>query len=79
MSRPFEGSYMGDGSRIEDDTRLECGICWWVYDPALGDEETQTLPGTPFRLLNDTWTCPNCAAICPSRFARTALIRSSSC
>jgi [NiFe] hydrogenase assembly HybE family chaperone len=33
-----------------------------VYDPALGDEETQTLPGTPFRLLNDTWTCPNCAA-----------------
>jgi [NiFe] hydrogenase assembly HybE family chaperone len=62
MSRPFEGSYMGDGSRIEDDTRLECGICWWVYDPALGDEETQTPPGTPFRLLNDTWTCPNCAA-----------------
>jgi [NiFe] hydrogenase assembly HybE family chaperone len=62
MSRPFEGSYMGDGSRIADDTRLECGICWWVYDPALGDDETQTPPGTPFRLLNDTWTCPNCAA-----------------
>jgi [NiFe] hydrogenase assembly HybE family chaperone len=62
MSRPFEGSYMGDGSKIADDTRLECGICWWVYDPALGDDETQTPPGTPFRLLNDTWTCPNCAA-----------------
>jgi len=62
MSRPFEGSYMGDGSRIADDARLECGICWWVYDPALGDDETQTPPGTPFLLLNDTWTCPNCAA-----------------
>jgi [NiFe] hydrogenase assembly HybE family chaperone len=62
MSRPFEGSYMGDGSRIADDSRLECGICWWVYDPALGDDETQTPPGTPFLLLNDTWTCPNCAA-----------------
>ena len=62
MSRPFEGSYGGDGSKIADDTRLECGICWWVYDPALGDEETQTPPGTPFRLLPDTWECPNCAA-----------------
>ena len=30
MSRPFEGSYMGDGSKIADDTLLECGICWWV-------------------------------------------------
>jgi rubredoxin len=52
----FEGSYLGDGSRIDDDTRLECGVCWWVYDPALGDEERQIAPGTPFRLLPDTWT-----------------------
>ena len=62
MTGPFESSYGGDGSKIADDTRLECGICWWVYDPALGDEETQTPPGTPFRLLPDTWECPNCAA-----------------
>jgi [NiFe] hydrogenase assembly HybE family chaperone len=61
MNQPFEGSYMGDGSRIADDTRLECGVCWWVYDPALGDEERQIPPGTPFRLLPDTWDCPNCA------------------
>jgi [NiFe] hydrogenase assembly HybE family chaperone len=60
MSRPFEGSYLGDGSKIADDTRLECGVCWWVYDPALGDEERQIAPGTPFRLLPDTWNCPNC-------------------
>jgi [NiFe] hydrogenase assembly HybE family chaperone len=61
MSSAFEGSYNGDGSKIADDTRLECGVCWWVYDPALGDEETQTPPNTPFRLLPDTWECPNCA------------------
>lgn len=61
MSQLFEGSYLGDGSKIADDTRLECGVCWWVYDPALGDEERQIAPGTPFRLLPDTWTCPNCA------------------
>jgi [NiFe] hydrogenase assembly HybE family chaperone len=61
VSKVFEGSYMGDGSRIADDTRLECGVCWWVYDPALGDVERQIAPGTPFRLLPDTWNCPNCA------------------
>jgi hypothetical protein len=33
MSRAFEGSYLGDGSKIADDTRLG-GICWWVNDPA---------------------------------------------
>ena len=61
MSELFEGSYLGDGSRIADDTRLECGVCWWVYDPALGDEVNQIAPGTPFRLLPDTWNCPNCS------------------
>jgi [NiFe] hydrogenase assembly HybE family chaperone len=62
MSRGFEGSYLGDGSKIADDARLECGICWWVYDPALGDEVAQVQPGTPFLLLPDTWRCPNCDA-----------------
>jgi [NiFe] hydrogenase assembly HybE family chaperone len=61
VSGLFEGSYLGDGSRIADDTRLECGVCWWVYDPVLGDEDRQIAPGTPFRLLPDTWNCPNCS------------------
>jgi len=26
-SRGFESSYGGDGSKLADDTRLECGIC----------------------------------------------------
>ena len=62
MSSGFEGSYLGDGSKIADDTRLECGICWWVYDPAIGDDVTQAAPGTPFRMLPDHWRCPNCDA-----------------
>ncbi len=62
MNQGFESSYGGDGSKIADDTRLECGICWWVYDPVHGDEVEQVAPGTPFRLLPDTWHCPNCAA-----------------
>jgi rubredoxin len=42
--------------------RLECKICWAVYDPALGDEVWQVPPGTPFAALPPHWSCPNCAA-----------------
>ena len=62
MNARFEGSYLGDGSKVADDARLECGICWWVYDPAIGDEVNQVAPGTPFTRLPDHWRCPNCDA-----------------
>lgn len=58
----FEGSYLGDSGKIADDTKLECGICWWVYDPEQGDAIGQVPPGTPFSALPDHWTCPNCDA-----------------
>ena len=38
-------------ARIGDSTRLECRICWHVYDPAEGDEVDQVPPGTPFLSL----------------------------
>ena len=56
----FEGSFMGDASRIADDTRLECKICWYVYDPAQGDPVWQIPPGTPFVALPGHWKCPEC-------------------
>jgi rubredoxin len=56
----FEGSYLGDRGRIGVATRLECKICWWVYDPALGDAQWQIDPGTPFSELPAHWTCPQC-------------------
>ncbi|PTD97813.1 rubredoxin [Pseudothauera lacus] len=58
----FEGSYLGNDQRLADDARLECGICWWEYDPAAGDELGQVPPGTPFARLPEHWTCPNCDA-----------------
>lgn len=58
----FEGSYLGDNSRLGDDARLECGICWWVYDPVAGDPVWQILPGTPFSALPEHWRCPECDA-----------------
>jgi [NiFe] hydrogenase assembly HybE family chaperone len=64
MSRlaTFEGSFLGDASRIGDDARLECGICWYVYDPAAGDPVWQIPGGTPFAALPDHWRCPTCDA-----------------
>jgi [NiFe] hydrogenase assembly HybE family chaperone len=56
----FEGSFLGDGSRIAPATVLECGVCWWVYDPTLGDETWQIPPGTAFTDLPDHWRCPGC-------------------
>lgn len=47
---------------IGPQTRLECKICWTVYDPAVGDEVWQIAPGTPFADLPPHWTCPNCSA-----------------
>jgi rubredoxin len=51
----------GRQATIGPTTRLECGICWTPYDPALGDPVWQIPPGTPFNDLPTHWTCPNCA------------------
>lgn len=56
----FEGSYLGDRTRLPPDARLECKICWWVYDPAEGDAQWQIDPGTPFADLPPHWRCPQC-------------------
>ena len=54
------GSYGGDAGKLSDATRLECKICWYVYDPASGDDYWQDAPGTPFSQLPEHWTCPEC-------------------
>lgn len=51
----------GDPPTIGPLTRLECKICWHVYDPAEGDSVWRIPPGTPFTELPEHWSCPNCA------------------
>lgn len=58
----FEGSYLGANDRISDRAIMECKICWTPYDPAVGDDFRQVLPGTPFSGLPEDWKCPNCDA-----------------
>ncbi|MCB1800620.1 MAG: rubredoxin [Gammaproteobacteria bacterium] len=58
--KTFEGSYGGDAARLSDDARMECKVCWHVYDPAQGDSYWQIAPGTPFSALPADWRCPEC-------------------
>ncbi len=52
----------GDAGAIRPDTRMECKVCWYIYDPAEGDVVWQIPEGTPFAQLPPHWTCPNCSA-----------------
>lgn len=42
--------------------KYRCTMCGHIYDPALGDPDSGTPPGTPFEQLPDTWTCPDCGS-----------------
>lgn len=46
--------------RICADSRMECKICWHVYDPQQGDEYWQIPAGTAFNDLPAHWSCPVC-------------------
>lgn len=40
--------------------RYICNVCGYVYDPKLGDPDHGVNPGTDFKDIPDTWTCPEC-------------------
>ena len=42
--------------------RMECGVCWAVYDPEVGDPVSQIPRQTPFEALPADWCCPHCEA-----------------
>lgn len=47
-------------ARIGPDTRMQCKVCWHVYDPAEGCPEEGVDPGTPFTELPEHFICPDC-------------------
>lgn len=42
--------------------KYRCMVCNYIYDPELGDSESDIQPGTAFEDLPDNWTCPVCGA-----------------
>ncbi|MDX2254721.1 MAG: rubredoxin [Pseudanabaenaceae cyanobacterium bins.39] len=40
--------------------RYECGVCGYVYEPAVGDAKRNIPAGTAFESLATDWRCPVC-------------------
>jgi len=43
-------------------SKWQCNVCGYIYDPAQGDLDSGIAPGTPFEALPDNWRCPVCGA-----------------
>ncbi len=43
-------------------TKYRCTVCGYIYNPAVGDPESNIKPGTPFEKLPADWVCPICGA-----------------
>lgn len=54
------GVFGSTADRLSAGTRMECGVCWSVYDPASGCATWDVAPGTAFADLPDHWRCPTC-------------------
>jgi rubredoxin len=39
-----------------------CSVCGYIYDPEIGDPDSDILPGTAFEDISDDWVCPVCGA-----------------
>ena len=37
-----------------------CDVCGWVYDPEVGDPDSDVAPGKAFEDIPDDWFCPAC-------------------
>lgn len=46
--------------RVGAHTRMQCKVCWYVYNPDEGCPEEAVDPGTPFLDLPDDFVCPDC-------------------
>ena len=46
----------------DNETKYECIICGYIYDPAEGDPDNDIAPGVSLEDLPDDWVCPLCGA-----------------
>lgn len=40
--------------------KWQCIPCGYIYDPAVGDPDSNIPAGTPFESIPDDWSCPLC-------------------
>jgi len=57
-------SYIEEGKdSVARMAKYRCTVCGYIYDPELGDPDSDVKPGTPFQELPDDWACPVCGAV----------------
>lgn len=39
---------------------MQCSVCQWIYDPALGEPLQEVKPGTCWENVPDFFLCPEC-------------------
>lgn len=42
--------------------KYECTVCGYIYDPDIGDPDSDIAAGTSFENLPGEWICPVCGA-----------------
>ncbi len=42
--------------------KWQCKVCEYIYDPEMGDADSDVEAGTPFEDLPEDWVCPECGA-----------------
>jgi rubredoxin len=40
--------------------KYKCKVCGYVYDPLKGDPDSGVKPGTEFKDIPSSWSCPVC-------------------
>ena len=40
---------------------MQCSVCQWIYDPAVGEPMQNVQPNTPWSEVPDSFLCPECS------------------
>jgi len=60
LANPPESIPVGELTYKTATGKYVCGVCGYLYDPAVGDPEHGAAAGTPFEALPEDWRCPRC-------------------
>ena len=47
-------------TRFDENSKYECIVCKYIYNPKIGNERVGIKPGTTFEELPENWVCPVC-------------------
>ncbi|MCD6358831.1 MAG: rubredoxin, partial [Dehalococcoidia bacterium] len=53
-------SYIAEKKEAPEMIKYRCTVCGYIYNPELGDPDSNIKPGTPFEKIPDDWVCPVC-------------------